>query len=114
MTLAIMLFGTAAINGGLAKELTAPSSQTGAAVIPGHMGDQQQGSGGDAARAANGGAGDTGAAAQSDAGTKGNGDAKATKLSAPLETVVGIKGEPHPGPNPEGGAGTKGGGEGVT
>jgi hypothetical protein len=37
--LAITPFGTAAINAGLAK-VTPPSSQTGAAVIPGHIGDQ--------------------------------------------------------------------------
>jgi hypothetical protein len=103
--LAIMLFGTAAINVGLAKELTPPSSQAGAAVISGH----QQGSSGDAARASNGGAGDRGAAAQSNAGTKGNADAKGGKSVGTTGDSGGIKGEPHAGPNPEGGAGTKGG-----
>ena len=105
--LAIMLFGTAAINAGLAKELRPPSSQTGSAVIPGHIGDQ----GGDAARAANG-AGETGAAAQSDAGIKGNADVKGDKSVDITGNSGGIKGEPHAGPHPEGGAGTKGGSDG--
>jgi hypothetical protein len=100
---AVILFGTAAINAGLAKELTPPSSQTGAAVVPGH----QQGSSGDGARAANGSAGDRGAAAQSNAGTNGNADAKGDK-SVGTGDSDGIKEEPHAGPNPEGGAGTKG------
>jgi hypothetical protein len=105
--LAIVLFSTAAINAGLAKELTPPSSQTGAAVT-GHMG----GSSGDAARAANGGAGSTGAAIQSDAGAKGNADVNSDKPVGITGDNGGIKGEPHAGPNPEGGAGTKGGGDG--
>ena len=103
--LAIILFGTAAINAGLAKELTPPSSQTGAAVIPGH----QHGSSGDVARAANGGAGDRGAAAQSNAGTKGNADAKGDKSVGTTGDSGGIKGESRAVPNPEGGAGTEGG-----
>jgi hypothetical protein len=106
--LAIILFGTAAINAGLAKELTLPSSQTGTAIIPSH----QNGSSGDVARAANGGAGDRGTAAQSNAGTKGNGDAKSDKTVGATRDSGGIKGEPHAVPNPEGGAGTKGGGDG--
>jgi hypothetical protein len=106
--LAITLFGTAAINAGLAKELTPPSSQTGAAVIPGHIGDQ----GGDAARAANGGAGETGAAAQSDAGIKGNADVKGDKSVGITGNSGGIKGEPHAGPHPNGGADTEGGSDG--
>jgi len=102
--LAITPFGTAAINAGLAKELTPPSSQTGAAVIPGHIGDQ----GGDAARAANGGAGETGAAAQSDAGIKGNAGVKGDKSVGITGNSGGIKGEPHAGPHPDGGAVARG------
>jgi hypothetical protein len=104
-----LLLGTVAINAGLAKELTSPSSQTGAAV-PSHVGDQQPGSSGDAARAANGGAGNTGAAAQSNRGTKGNADVKGGKSVGTTRDSGGSK--PHAGPNPEEGAGTKGGSDG--
>jgi hypothetical protein len=104
--LAIILFGTAAINAGLAKELTPPSSQTGTAVIPGH----QHGSSGDVARAANGGAGDRGAATQSNGGTKGNANAKGDKSVGSAGDGGAIKGEPRAVPNPEGRAGTEGGG----
>ena len=90
--LAIMLFGTAAINSALAKELTPPSGQTGAAVVSGHG----QGASG------------RGAAAQINAGTKGNADARSGNRVGTTGDSGGIKGEPHGVPNPGGGAGTKG------
>jgi hypothetical protein len=85
--------------------LTAPSSPTGAAVISGH----QQGSSGDAARAANGGAGDRGVAAQSNAGTKGNADDKGDKSVGAAGDSGGIKEQTHAVPNLERGADTKSG-----
>ncbi|MGA8689934.1 MAG: hypothetical protein WB662_08525, partial [Methyloceanibacter sp.] len=96
--LAIMLFGTAAINAGLAEESARESNQTGTALTAGPTGGNQQGSGGDAAGAAIGGPAATGAGARGDGGAKGdaaakgNADAKGDKTVGTTGDSGGIKG----------------------
>jgi hypothetical protein len=108
--LAIMLFGTAAINDGFAEESARVSNQTGTAVALGHSDGNQQGSGGDAAGAAIGGPTDAGAKGDGDAKGNGSPDSSGDKNAGSNgDSSGGLKGEPHAGPNPEGGAGTKGG-----
>lgn len=113
--LAIMLFGTAAINAGLAEEAARVSNQTDTALTARPTGGNQQGSSGDAAGAAIGGPAATGAGAKGDGGAKGdaaakgNADANGDKTVGTTGDSGGIKGEPRAGSNVEWGSGTNGG-----